>query len=100
MVLKIGSLIAIWVIIDTILIAGAIVWGIIYHRKLKSIPEFERRTIVLAFGLSKFVDGHIIGFLKQVRKHKTGRKLIDYYPIDYTPEELEAMQEIPMKRCC
>lgn len=97
MVIKIGSMIAIWVIIDIILIIGVIIWGIIYYRKLKSIPEFERRTIVLAFGLSKFVDGHVIGFLKQVRKHKSGRKLVDYYPIDYSPEELDAMQEIPIK---
>jgi len=97
MVLKTGVIITIWSIPLVIIIVVTIILIIYFIRKIKSIPTIPRHTKILIYGMEKFVGGRVTGFVKDIKPHHSGRYLIDYYPEDYTDEELSEMEEIPLQ---
>mgnify|MGYP001618263276 FL=1 len=97
MVLKTGVTITIWSIILIIITIITLIMVIYLIRKIKSVPAIPRHTKVIIYGMEKFVGGRVTGFVKDIKPHPSGTYLVDYYPEDYTEEELNEMEEIPLQ---
>lgn len=97
MVLKTGVTITIWSIILIIAIVVTIIIATYLVRRIKSVPAIPRHTKLIIYGMEKFVEGRVTGFVKDIKPHPSGRYLIDYYAEDYTDEELNEMEEIPLQ---
>ena len=97
MVLKTGVTITISVITVVIVIAITTFIVIYLYRRIKSVPDIPRHTKLIIYGMEKFVGGRVTGFVKDMRPSPSGTYLVDYYPEDYTNEELKELEEIPLQ---
>ena len=97
MVLKTGVTITLSVISVVIIVAITTFIVMYLIRRIKSVPAIPRHTKLIIYGMEKFVGGRVSGFVKDIRPHPSGRYLIDYYPEDYTDEELNELEEIPLQ---
>lgn len=98
MVATSGVTYTVWGITIFVIAVASVILLIYFTRRFKKIKNIPRDTKLEIYGeLKKFVDGHTHGWVKEIKTNWTKRSLIAFYPEDYTQEEIEQMDEFPIR---